>query len=224
MDRLSARLQALADDDAARTDPTDATVERGWSRLCSALAVPIAAAPVGIASASASVKKIAGAIVLALLGVSAAAAPLAIERDEPIAVQPVTAEAPRALEPTHPRGAFVAARPPAPMAAIAEPEPAPASTSDRPRARVAVDPLVAELRTLATARARLDAGRHREALAAARKLLRSRDSQLLPEARAIEALAACALGLPRAPELASRYLQQHANSPHRKRVAAACRH
>jgi hypothetical protein len=211
MERLTAQLRSLAAEDAAVTDPTPASVERGWTRLCGALAVPVAA-PVGVAAA----KKVAGAIALVVLGLSAAAAPAAIDR--PIAhVEPVTAAAPSALAP----------RPvPTPRAFAAAPPPstAPPPRSEPPRRRPVVDPLVAELRTLANARAHLEAGRFRQALGAARKLLRSPTSQLGPEARAIEAIAACELALPHAVELAARYHQQHASSPHRKRVTAACKH
>jgi hypothetical protein len=214
MDRLTSQLRSLAADDAAATDPSPEVVERGWTRLCGALAAP-AAAPVGIAAA----KTIAGVLAVAVIGLSIAAAPTAIDRT-PLQVEPVPATAPRALEiPTAPAVTPVATPPP-PAPPSADPSPPHAKA---PRAHAAVDPLVAELRTLATARAHLEAGRFRRALDAARKLLRARGSQLAPEARAIEAIAACELALPRAPDLATAYLQQHATSPHRKRVAAACK-
>jgi hypothetical protein len=215
MDRLTAELRSLAAEDAATTDPSPAAVERGWTRLCGALAVPIAA-PVGAAAA----KTIAGLLAVLVVGVSVAAAPTVIE-PEPLRVEPIAAAAPRALAPAAPPDVQPLAAAPPPLPAPA-PKPTPDAVSSR--SRVAPDPLVAELRALATARAHLDAGRHRQALAAARKLLRSGHGQLGPEAHAIEAVAACELGLPRAAELANRYVQRHATSPHRKRVAAACKH
>jgi hypothetical protein len=209
MDRLNARLRSLAAEDAALTDPSDATVERGWSRLSASLAAPVAAAPIGI---------VAGVLAIAVLGLSAAAAPMAIG-PVPTSVEPVRADAPAALGPTPAVHRFARApAPPRPRTPTPEPEGA------RPKTRaVAVDPLVAELRALATARAHLDAGRDRQALGAARKLLRARAGQLAPEARAIEAIAACRLSLPRAQQLAAAFLREHATSPHRKRVQAACR-
>jgi hypothetical protein len=213
MDRLTAQLRSLADDDAARTDPAPETIERGWTRLCGALAAPAAAAPVGIAMA----KTIGGALAVLVLGVSVAAAPTAIDRAV-TQVEPVAAETPRALQ---------LAPAPAPRMLVAAPPPAPAPRqqpqSEPVRKRVTVDPLVAELRALAAARAHLDAGRFRQALGAARKLLRSRDGQLRPEALAIEAIAACELALPHAAALATSFSREHPSSPHRKRIAASCR-
>jgi hypothetical protein len=223
MDRLTTRLRSLADDDAAATDPSPAAVDRGWTRLCAALAAPIAV-PIG----AVATKTLAGVLAIVVLGVSAAAAPTVIDR-EVTAVEPTTAPTPRALAPASPPAApaFASAPPPA-----RPPVPLPATPVMSLRHAAAgpgghataglVDPLVAELRALAAARGHLDAGRFRQALGVARKLLRSGSGQLQPEARAIEAVAACALDLPRAPALASAYHQQHASSPHRKRVAAAC--
>lgn len=215
MDRLTSQLRSLADDDAARTDPAPETIERGWTRLCGALAAPAAAAPVGIASA----KTIGGVLAVLVLGVSVAAAPTAIDRAV-TQVEPVVADTPHALQP---------APVPAPSMHVAAPPPAPAPAprqqpqSEPVRKRIAVDPLVVELRALAAARAHLDAGRFRQALGAARKLLQSRDGQLRPEALAIEAIAACELDLPRAAALATSFASTHPSSPHRKRVAASCR-
>ncbi len=146
---------------------------------------------------------------IAVLGLSVAAAPTAIETT-PTRVEPITADAPGALAPPPPRPPTLAVAPPPPFPPAADPSPPQAKA---PRARTAEDPLVEPLRLLASARAHLEAGRFHRALAAARELLTARDSQLAPEARAIEAIAACELALPRAFDLATAYLQQHRELP-----------
>ncbi len=228
MDELTERLQSLAERDATHTDPSPEAVDNGWYRLQAALALP--ATP-----AMASTHGPAAATVAWLFKAGVA---LAIAS---VMLRPADAEREPSTSPAalatytrvHAWTADVAIAHARIAHAPATPEPLPPSPQParkRNHREAAAPPpsapapsLAEHVRQLAKARAALNNGRYDDALTDARRLLAlPGNASILPEARGVEALAACYLRLARAHELQAAYVRDYPNSALNGRLRGAC--
>ena len=222
MKRLTTQLMALAEVDAAGTDPNPEQVECGWARLSAAVAAPGFAVATSTTAATVSIKKVLGVIVVLAIGAGGVgAATGAFERTTVAtpaiaAVDEAPATAPRDDVPAVPAVIEPPREQPAELVVPPVSDPVP-----KPKRRRVMS-LAEQVRALGAARRHLDAGNNRKALRRARTLLRQPDVQVGPEAQAVEAIAACGLGLSAGPRLAKAFVSQHPSSPLRGRVARTC--
>jgi len=232
MKRLTTQLQTLAEADALRTDPNAEQIEGGWARLSAAVAAPEFAAVASTTAATGTSTKILGFIAVLAIGVGGAVA-VSGPSEEP----PALVEEPPAVVAVESEPAVV----PAVVETRDEPQPTPTATEPpqvQPVESVTATPVVSnsvakpkpkrvmslaeQVRALGAARRQLDTGNDRKALRSARMLLRQPDLQVGPEAQAVEAIAACGLGLSAGPALVKAFVTKHPASPLRGRVERTC--